>query len=131
MSAPANPAVPGPARRVLSLGHNSALLRARNAVIETAGYQVVTTKESSLMVQLAQEQHFDAVVLCNSIPLLLRKNAARELKTLRPKTPLIVICTASEQSELQNLCDALVLAEDGISQPLLEAISKLADGPET
>ena len=131
MSALGKSALVGPGKRVLSLCYNSALLRARNVFMETAGYQVVTTKEFSLMLQLGQEQHFDAAVLCNSIPLELRKNAARELKASRPKLPLIVICTESEQAQFENLADALVLAEDGISQPLIEAISRLAEGPES
>lgn len=117
-------------KAILSAGHNSALLRSRNAVIQAAGYQVVTTKESSMLLDLASKRHFDAVVLCNSIPAPLRKNIARELKELKPSLPLVMICTADEQPQFRSLADEIVIAEHGVSQPLIEAISKLAGEPE-
>jgi len=113
-------------KKILSSGHNSSLLRSRNALIQSAGYQVVTTRESALLLQLAQEQHFDAVVLCNSIPVHLRSASARDLKKLKPNLALIVICADGEESDFRDLADEIIRAESGISQPLLEAISKLA-----
>ncbi|HVH85779.1 MAG TPA: hypothetical protein VM912_03590 [Terriglobales bacterium] len=117
-------------RTILSAGHNSALLRARNALIQTAGYQVVTTRESGLLLELVRKKHFDAVVLCSSIPAHLRKNMARELKELKPALPLIVLCSAAEQRQFQSLADETVIAEHGVSQPLLQAISRAAGGPD-
>jgi DNA-binding NarL/FixJ family response regulator len=117
-------------KTILSGGHNSALLRSRNALIQSAGYRVVTTRESSLILDLATKQHFDAVVLCSSIPALLRKNLARELKTLKPTLPLVILCSAAEQNEFSNVAAELVLSEHGVSQPLLEAISRVAGEPE-
>jgi DNA-binding response OmpR family regulator len=117
-------------KTILSGGHNSALLRSRNALIQSAGYRVVTTRESSLILDLATKQHFDAVVLCSSIPALLRKNLARELKTLKPTLPLVILCSAAEQNEFSNVAAELALSEHGVSQPLLEAISRVAGEPE-
>ncbi len=79
---------------------------------------------------LAQKRHFDAVVLCNSIPAHLRENMARELKELKPNLPLVMICTADEKSQFRSLADEVVIAEHGVSQPLIEALSKLAGEPE-
>ena len=118
------------AKKILSSGHNSSLLRSRNALIQSAGYQVVTTRESVLLLQLAQEQHFDAVVLCNSIPIRLRTASARDLKQLKLNLALIVICADGEESDFRDLADEIIRAESGISQPLLEAISKLAGEPD-
>ena len=117
-------------KKILSGGHNSAILRARNAVIETAGYHVVTTKDSDLLLDLVEKQHFDAVVLCNSMPVRTRETIARGLKKLKPQMPLIVICSYLEKPQFDQVADEVVIAEHGVSQPLLEAVSKLAGDPE-
>lgn len=113
-------------KRVLSAGHNSAILRLRNNIIQTAGFQVITTKESELLLEIAAKQSFDAVVLCNSIPAKIREHVARELKALKPKVPLIVICSHEEQQQFRSLADEVVVAEHGVSQPLIEAILRVA-----
>jgi CheY-like chemotaxis protein len=118
-------------KRILSAGHNTALLRVRNNLIETGGYHVVTTKESRMVLELLAKQHFDAIVLCNSIPGHIQENIAREAKALQPEVPLIVICARDDASRFKAIADRIVLAEQGVSQPLLEAISALAGDPDT
>ncbi|MFL6439565.1 MAG: hypothetical protein ACJ71Q_18480 [Terriglobales bacterium] len=130
MSAAAPSEIVRPAKIILSAGHSVTLLRSRNALIQSAGYQVVTTRESHLLLNLAGKQHFDAVVLCNSIPAPLRKGIASELKLLKPTLPVVILCTESEQHEFLNVGEKVVLSEHGVSQPLLEAISKVAGEPD-
>jgi len=117
-------------KRILSAGHNTGLLRVRNSLIEAAGYHVVTTKESGLLLDLLAKQHFDAVVLCSSIPAHIQENIARNVRALHPKVPLIVICSQDDEPRLRALSHATILAEHGVSQPLLEAISRLAGDSE-
>jgi DNA-binding response OmpR family regulator len=121
---------PSRRRRILSAGHNSALLRLRNSFIQTAGYQVVTTKEAELLMDLVSKQDFDAIVLCSSIPTQIKEYIARDVRKLKPQTPLIVICSDDEQPRFQALAHQVVTAEDGVSQPLIEAIFKLAGDPD-
>ena|SRR2546430_17713152 len=120
MSAANTEAVAKPGKKILSAGHNSTLLRSRNAIIQLAGYQVVTTKESDLLLHLAQEQHFDAVVICNSIPLHLRIKSARDLKRLKPSLPLLVICVLAEEDTFQGLANAIVVARQEYRNPSLK-----------
>jgi len=117
---------PRPQKRILSAGHNPALLRVRNSLIETAGYHVVTTRESELLLDLLARQQFDAVVLCSSIPAPIQENIARQMRASNTKTPLIIICSQHDQERLRGLASEIVLAEHGVSQPLVEAISKVA-----
>jgi DNA-binding NarL/FixJ family response regulator len=126
------PGVPRTAavKRILSSGHNTALLRIRNSFIETAGYQVVTTKESAVLLELAGKQRFDAVVLCSSIPAHVQEHTARELKKLQPHVPLIIICQEDDRARFNGLGDATVVSEQGVSQPLMEAIFRLAGDPD-
>lgn len=98
-------------------------------MIETAGYQVITTKESHVLLQLAESEHFDAVVLCSSIPVHLQEVIVRQIKQRKPGLPVVVICPQPEQERFQKLADATVPAEFGISQPLIETIANCAGEP--
>ena len=117
-------------KRILSSGQNSALLKLRNSFLQTAGYQVITTKESDLLLEIASKQDFDAIVLCSSIPVHIQERLARELRALKPNTPLILICSYDAQQRLRPLADRIVIAEHGVSQPLIEAVFELAGDPE-
>ena len=117
-------------KKVLSVGYSTALLRSRNIVIEAAGYHVVTTKDSDMLIDLARKQDFAAAVLCNSIPAHLRSSMARQLKQAKPTLPLIILCTEGERLQFRKLADEVVIAEDGLSQPLIEAISRLGGEPD-
>jgi len=82
------------------------------------------------VLELLAKQHFDAIVLCNSIPAHIQQNIAREVRAMNPKTPMIVICTQEDEPRLRALADAILFADQGVSQPLVEAISRLAGAPE-
>ena len=84
-----------------------------------------------MVLELLAKQHFDAVVLCNSIPAHIQENIAREAKSVNPKVPLIVICAPGNESRFQPIADRILLAEQGVSQPLLEAVSALAGDANT
>ena len=118
-------------KAILSAGHNTALLRVRNATLETAGYRVVTTKESKLLLELAEKQDFHAVVLCSSMPADLREGAVRELKKIKRSLPVVVLCNPDEERRFEDLADAIVPAQHGTSQPLIEAISKYTGEPQS
>jgi DNA-binding response OmpR family regulator len=117
-------------KTIISSGLNVALLRVRNAIIQHAGYAVLTSKESAMVLEMAAKNHVGAVVLCSSIPVQLRANLARELKKIRPDLPVIAIYAESEDQHLRNIADYLVPSIHGIAQPLVEAIAKAAGEPE-
>lgn len=96
-------------------------------MLEQTGYQVTTTREISLVSQLAGSLRFDAVVICNSIPVFLRESLARELKGLIPALPLIIICgaTLNEQERFRGLAEEIVLAQDGKFQQLIDALARV------
>jgi DNA-binding NtrC family response regulator len=117
-------------RTIISSGLNVALLRVRNAIIQQAGYAVLTSKESAMILEMAGKDHVGAVVLCSSIPVQLRANLARELKKVRPNLPVIAIYSDGEDEQLRPIADYLVPSIHGIAQPLVEAIAKAAGEPE-
>jgi DNA-binding NtrC family response regulator len=117
-------------KTIISAGLNVGLLRVRNAIIQQAGYAVLTSKESAMVLEMAEKDNARAVVLCNSIPVRLRANLARELKKVRPDLPVIAIYSDGEDEQLRPTADYLVPSIHGIAQPLLEAITKAAGDPE-
>ncbi len=122
-------------KKILSAGHNFARLRFRNNVIQDAGYQVVTTQEAPLILELATKQQFDAIVICSSIAPFLREQIARDLKRLRPSVPLIIICDhdceEDEQKRLRQVVDEVVIAPpNGSQQVMLDAIKRVTSPPE-
>lgn len=116
-------------KTIISSGLNVELLRVRNAIIQDAGYAVLTSKESAMVLEMAERNHVSAVVLCNSIPVQLRANLARELKKIRPDLPVIVIYSENEDQHLRDIADYMVLSIHGIAQPLVEAIARAAGEP--
>jgi DNA-binding NtrC family response regulator len=117
-------------KTIISSGLNVALLRVRNAIIQQAGYAVLTSKESAMVLEMAEKDHVGAVVLCSSMPVQLRANLARELKKVRPSLPVIAIYSDGEYEQLRPVADYLVPSIHGIAQPLIEAIAKAAGEPE-
>lgn len=115
---------------IISSGLNVALLRVRNAIIQQAGYAVLTSKESAMVMEMAEKNDVGAVVLCSSIPIQLRANLARELKKIRADLPVIAIYSDGEDEQLRAIADYLVPSIHGIAQPLVEAIAKAAGEPE-
>jgi hypothetical protein len=48
-------------KTIISSGLNVALLRVRNAIIQQAGYAVLTSKESAMVLEMAAKDHVGAV----------------------------------------------------------------------
>ena len=92
---------------------------------------MTTTRDTGFVLELVAKDHFEVVVICNSVPAHLRENLARELKRLRPSMPLVIICgdTAAEQERFRHLGDEIVIAQNALSQPLTEAVSRVIDNP--
>lgn len=117
--------------RILSSGHNFHLLRDRNAALQRAGYQVVTTKESDLVLTLARQENFDAVLLCSSIPAHLRRTIALDLKRLRSVPPLIILCEAGESECFDDLAvEVVLMPRFGSHQPAIDAIARVIGPPQ-
>ncbi len=116
-------------KTILSAGHNMALLRVRNAVIQQAGYAVISSHESAMVLQLLMRADVGAVVLCNSMPAALRLDLARKIKQIKPALPLVILYSDAEQAQFQGLTDHLVPSVHGFAQPLIEALTMAAGEP--
>jgi DNA-binding NtrC family response regulator len=78
-------------RRVLSVGVLSDIFSTRNAVLREAGFFVQPTLELSEALRLFGNAEFDAVVLCHRIPNGQKQDLIRQMKELKPLTPIITM----------------------------------------
>jgi DNA-binding response OmpR family regulator len=117
------------AKLILSTSHNTAVLRVRNMLIEQAGYSVITSKDGEVVRKLAREHQFDAAVLGDSIPVILREILARDLKQIKPELPLIIIFRPGEEDQLKGFASELVDTTHG-AERLIEAISRVVGQPD-
>ena len=76
---------------ILSAGHDSVVLKRRNAVITAAGYSVASATDSHEAVDKLLNGDFDLVVLCQSIPDDDRRRLARIISSYSPSTPIIMV----------------------------------------
>ena len=112
--------------RILSLGHHSALLDGRAAVLSSAGYDVISVTALTDLVRELDKPHWDAVLLCHTLTsdethaaLLLVKSTGRD-------TPVILICSGSPDPLFEFACRsdhpeelllALACAVKGVQRP--------------
>lgn len=108
-------------KRVLSTSWHAGALETRNRIIEASGYEVTTTREPQLFLKLLQEQHFDALVLGDSIDLDVRIELTREAKRLKPQIPVLVFYRSFAEAQRLSFADYRVEAL-GPTERFIEAL---------
>ncbi|MGB0116083.1 MAG: response regulator [Terriglobales bacterium] len=117
----------GPARTILCIDDDTAILRYERALLERSGYNVVTANSAQQGLTLAMTCQIDAVVLDYNMPAMNGHNVAAAIKKCRPEI-LIVMFSASEiPQETQNLVNAVVFKTDAVEQ-LLPTVARLCVG---
>ena len=81
--------------RILSFGHDSALLDGRAAVLSSAGYGVISVTALTDLVKELDTQHRDAVVLCHTLTEKEAHAALLFVKFTRWDIPVIHISTCN------------------------------------
>lgn len=109
-------------KRILSTSRNATVLRTRNLVLQSAGYEVVTTRDADEFLQLFADQTFHGVVIGDSIELEERVGLAGQCRKLKPHVPLIIFFrTPAEAQQLLSYTHSLVASLDG-PERLLAAV---------
>lgn len=92
---------------ILSVSRHLTVLQLRNAVLQQAGYSVLTTRDPGEAVALLNAHAVDAVVIGDSIPASERHALAKKLRSTRD-VPLVMIYRHGEDSPLNGLANAYV-----------------------
>jgi hypothetical protein len=112
--------------RILSFGHNSALLAGRAAVLFSAGYGVISVTALSDLVRELDGHHVDAVVLCHTLTKDETHAALLLVKSTGWDTPVVHIFAGSPDPLFEFVCRAhhpeelllaLAYAVTGVQRP--------------
>jgi DNA-binding response OmpR family regulator len=115
------------AKRIISTSYNTTVLKLRNLIIERMGYQVTTSKDSSVVLDLIARNDFDGAVVGDSIPFDLRVALLRDIRKIAPALPIVALYRGNEDHGLRGLADQLVGSMEGL-EALMSAIIR-AVGP--
>ena len=92
--------------RVLSFGHDLALLHGRGAVLTSAGYKVTSVAALPDLVRELEKGHSDAVVLCHTLTQDEAQAALLLVKSAGLNTPVIQIFTEHPDPAFDYACRA-------------------------
>lgn len=101
-------------KRILSTSRNATVLRTRNLVLQSAGYDVTTTRDPKEFTNFIKKESFDAVVMGDSIDLAERVELASKIAASKPNLPLVIFFkTPAEAQQLLPYAHSLVGSLDG------------------
>ena len=104
--------------KVLSLGTNPELLYLRDAVLRSAGFDVLTTLDPNEGLSMIEGGQYGILLLCYSLPLPARKRLA---ETFRAECPHGRIVSITNEKGEPEFADLVVYGMDG-PETLIETI---------
>lgn len=112
--------------RILSVSQHKTVLDTRNAVLRSAGYEVVTTMDLDEAERIVKSDtgSWTAAVLGDSIPFDRRRKLARKLKQEVAGLPIVELLRSSDPPSDGKAADAWLNALDG-PESLLETLKSL------
>lgn len=114
------PDAKSPRRRVLSVGSVPELLASREAVLQSEGYDVVTTMKTQEAAGYIRERNFSVFVICHSFPEEARNTLIHEYRKFCPRGRIVGISNMPVTHFPEDV-DVLVYGVEG-PEALMEAI---------
>ncbi len=101
-------------------------LTSRRLVLESAGFQVLLARSGTEAVQMFRDHRVDMVILDYWMPGMKGVSVAREIKQLRPQTPVIVFSGFSAlPDETIGIVDSWLQKRDVEPEEFLAEVSRL------
>ena len=117
--------------RILSVDFDPAVLSSRNAILERAGYTVISARKTQEFRELMRCERFDLALLGTSISMAEKKLICTEVKN-NPQVWIVACCRGTEVVEAlreKELVDAVVDPFDGGPTALIQAVNILLAVP--
>ena len=114
--------------RILSVDFDPSVLSSRNAILERAGYTVISARKTQEFRDLLQRGQFDLALLGTSISMPEKKLICSEVKKKNPQVWIVACCRGTEVIEAlreKDLVDAVVDPFDGGPTALIQAVNIL------
>jgi|SRR5690348_6443918 DNA-binding NtrC family response regulator len=109
---------------ILSISQDERLAHVRQMVLESEGWQVVTTTDTVDALQWLATGNFDVAVLGHSIPPAERVSLAQKIKVIRPDLPIVMVCVQGDNAFSKQFADERVGSLDG-PVALIDVIRRL------
>jgi len=107
-----------PSTKVLSVGINPELLWLREAVLRSAGFDVITSLDPKDGLSRIERGHCGVLLLCYSLPFPSRKRVVETFRAKCPQGRIVIIMNEKGQPEF---ADVVLYGVDG-PEALIEAI---------
>src|ERR1700751_288238 len=114
--------------RILSVDFDPSVLSSRNAILERAGYTVISARKTQEFRDLLQCGRFDLALLGTSISMTEKKLICAEVKKQNTQIWIVACCRGTEVIEAlreKDLVDAVVDPFDGGPTALIQAVNIL------
>jgi DNA-binding response OmpR family regulator len=105
---------------VISVGEDAQLLFLREAVLQRAGFRVLSTAEVDIAISYLESGNCGALLMCYSMPLQERQRLARRFRALCPRGCIIAI-TNAPQARPPVDADAFIYGIEG-AEALIDII---------
>jgi len=110
---------------ILIVDDNSAIRRLVRLQVEmSTGWTIYEAENGREAIEQARELHPDLIVLDLSMPVMNGIDAARELKAIMPRVPLIIFSEHSNVMSVEEAYCAGISAQVSKSKPISELVGK-------
>jgi CheY-like chemotaxis protein len=116
----------GRQKMLLCIDDSPSILEYEKRIFEQSGFVVVTATSALRGLKLVTAFSFDAVLVDYRMPEMDGDQLAREIRQLRPLTPVVMVSGSDIPEETRRLVDAFVPKSEA-SRELLSTVTRLCD----
>ena len=116
---------PKPAPRlILCIDDDDIALRVRRLLLSTAGYEVLTASSGEEGLEILKQQPVNLVIADHFLSAKTGTEIAREMKELKPKTPILIVSGTTEEPSGIEFADGF-LCKGEMPDVLLDTVARL------
>jgi CheY-like chemotaxis protein len=117
---------------ILCIDDEALGLQIRKAVLERAGYRVLTAMDGPTGLSIFAQENINAVVLDYAMPAMSGADVAMEMRRIRKDVPILLLSAyVNLPPEILGVVDQTILKGDGPETLLAKVREMLAEEPNT
>ena len=116
-----------PSRTVLCVDDEKLELKFRKMLFESAGYRVITAQSSKAALEIFRSARVDAVVMDYWLSSQNGTAAAEEMKSLRPRTPIIMLSGYASLPGESAVVDSWMRKAEAEPEDLIHEVNRLIE----
>ena len=120
----ASPSAKPQPRLILCIDDDDIALRVRRLLLSIAGYNVLTASSGEAGLELLKQHPIDLVIADHFLSAKTGTEIAREMKVLKPKTPILIVSGTTEKPRGIEFADGF-LCKGETPDVLLDTVARL------